>query len=141
MLLRQQKKKSDIKTISDEQGNLVRCINNGSKIALSLKLKENPKPRKIGSIVISTKTLEVKRSRDKHLFRKNNSYGFNYKILKDAKLFDSVRLSDEQSEWLIPKTFILENGSFLHFKENGGFERQIFVEIDKLDRFKKEFKI
>lgn len=141
MLLKQQKKKSDIKTISDEQGNLVRCINNGRKIALSLKLKENPKPRKIGSIVISTKTLEVKRSRDKHLFRKNNSYGFNYKILKDAKLFDSVRLSDEQSEWLIPKTFILENGSFLHFKENGGFERQIFVEIDKLDRFKKEFKI
>jgi hypothetical protein len=141
MLLKPTKVKSTIKTISDEQGNLVRCINNGKKVALSLKLVENPKSRKIGSIVISTKTLEVKRSREKHLFRKNSSYGFNHKLLKDAKLFDKVRLSDEYCEWLIPKTFILENGSFLHFKDNGGFERQIFIEIDKLNEFKKEFKV
>ena len=135
------KAKEVFKTISDDSGNLVLCKNNGKRIVLSLKLRTHTKTRRIGVINIERKVFEVKRKRAKHLFRKNSSYGFNHKLLADAKLFNKIRLSDEQCEWLIPKEFILENGSFLHFKSAGGFERQIFIPLTEIEAFKKAPKI
>ena len=135
-------KKPDVfKTISDEAGNLLLIKNNGVRLLLTLKLKEQTKSRRIGIVNLGQKVFEVKRVRAKHLFRMNESYGFNYKILEEAKLFDSIRLKDDQQEWLIPKSFILENGSFLHFKNNGGYERQIFIELKKLEPFIRSTKI
>ena len=129
------------RTISDETGNLLICKNNGKRVALSLKLIAETKTRRIGVINIARKIFEVRRKRSKHLFRANTSYGFNHKLLDEAKLFTQVRLSDESQEWLIPKEYILENGSFLHFKNPGGFERQIFIELNKITQFEKQPKI
>ena len=136
------KKTIDVfKTISDEAGNLLTVANNGKRLLLSLKLCSESKKRRIGIVNLQRRVFEVKRTRTKHLFRKNQSYGFNHKLLADAKLFDNIRLSDEHKEWLIPKEYILSEGSFLHFKNNGGFERQIFIELDKIIQFEKETKI
>jgi|688.fasta_scaffold320624_4 hypothetical protein len=134
------KKKDVIKTLSDEYGNLILCENNGARIILKLKLRSESRTRRIGVVNLGQKSIEIKRDSKKHLFRKNNSYGFNYQVLKDAKLFNSVRLKDESNEWLIPKDFILDNGSFLFFKEEG-FERQIFVPIILIEGFKRTNKI
>lgn len=125
------------RTISDESGNLVVIRDNKVRLILSLKLASETKKRRIGIVNLARKTFEVKRKRDKHLFRKSLSYGFNHKILSDAKLFDTIRLSDEHQEWVIPKSYILENGHFLHFKSAGGFERQIFIELVKISQFEK----
>lgn len=129
------------KTISDEVGNLLTISNNGKRLLLSLKLIAETKKRRIGIVNLAQKVFEVKRNRAKHLFRANQSYGFNFKLLSDAKLFTNVRLSDDVCEWLIPKDFILTNGSFLHFKNNGGFEKQIFIELEKIKQFERPIKI
>jgi hypothetical protein len=127
----------NVRSISDDYGNLVIARNNGKRIILSLKLVEEDRHRRIGVVNLAQKTLSIRRSRDKHLFRKNESWGINYKLLSDSKLFDTVKISDELQDWSIPVSYILENGSFLHFK-GLGFERQIFVELEKIHQFKKE---
>ena len=125
---------------TDDQGNMLICKHNGVRVIVTLKLKQEQKHRRIGVINIERKTIEVRRNKDKHLMRVNNSYGFNHKLLEDAKLFDKVRLIDEVDEWLIPKDWILKNGSFLHFK-NVGFERQIFVNQVDMMEFLREPKL
>ena len=133
---KKQKAKDVVKSISDEVGNLVIVKNNGKRIILTLKLVAETRFRKIGVVNLAQKSFEVKRKREKHRFRKTNSYGFNSKLLHDAKLFDTIRLSDETARWVIPVSFVLENGTYLNFKKEG-FETQIFINLDKIEPFKK----
>jgi len=139
--MKKAKKKDLISSKTDEYGNLVLIKNNGVRLVISLKLMSETKSRRLGIVNIATRTFQVKRDRLKHLFRKNESYGFNHKLLADAISFDKIRLSDQINEWLIPKEYILNNGSFLHFKNNGGFERQIFIELDKITEFQRGLKV
>ena len=129
-----------IKSKSDEKGNLLVIRNNGKRILLSLKLVSEKRYRKIGMVNLAQKTFECKRNREKHLFRKGNSYGFNVKLLEDAKLFSQVRLIDNYDEWLIPKQWILDNGKYLFFS-SVGFEKQIFVNLVDAEQFKRPAKI
>lgn len=103
---------------------------------IKLQLNAEKRSRNVGTLDFSTRVLWVKREREKHLFRKMNAYGLNHYLLKEAKLFDHVRLRDEQHDWLIPREFILENGKFLNFSNHGGFELQIFIPIDLIMDFK-----
>ena len=114
-----------LKIIPDEFGNSIIVSGN----IISLKLKSETKSREIGVMNLKEKYLAVKRVREKHLLRKNNSYGFNYYILLNAKKFDKIMLSDNFGRWLIPIKLILEKGSFLRFKKQG-FELQMFMPID-----------
>lgn len=130
-----------IKSISDEQGNLLILKKNDKRTILSLKLKAHTKVRRIGTINLQRKIFEVRRRRAKHLLRVNQSYGFNYKLLAVAKTFTKVRLCDEFNEWLIPVQHILDNGSFLWFKDPEGFERQIFIQLSQIEEFKREVRV
>jgi hypothetical protein len=129
------------KSISDEFGNLLISRNNGKRVLLTLRLASTNETRRIGTINLATKTIDMERTRAIHLFRKTNSYGFNHELLKKSILFDKVRLRDDFQEWLIPKDFILQNGSFLNFKNHGGFELQIFLPLNMMEEFKREPKI
>jgi len=121
-----------VASLSDDYGNLLITKNNGKRVLLSLKLvSERNKFRRIGTINLEQRVLDIRRKRGRHLFNMNESYGFNYKLLSEAKLFDTVRLSDEHQIWKFPKQFVIDNGSFLHFKKEG-FERQIFVTLQQL---------
>lgn len=121
----------------DDMENYLRIKSNDKLIQLSLKLKSEKKLRRIGTVTKSTKTIDIKRKRGKHLHIKSNSYGFNYEVLDNKKSFDTVRLSDEISDWKIPLSFIMENGSFLFFKQQG-FERQIFVTLEQIEPYRVE---
>ena len=68
--------------------------------------------------------------------RSVNGYGFNHRLIADSKLFDTICLSDENSDWQIPKQFILDNGAFLNFNKQG-FELQIFIGLYNIEQFKK----
>jgi hypothetical protein len=139
-----QKKPSDsenfTKSISDDFGNLLVSRKNGNRIVISLKLVGDNRYRRIGTINEKRKVIDMERKRNIHLFRKSSSYGFNHNLLKQAKLFDKVRLRDEYGEWLIPVEYILENGHFLNFKQNG-FELQIFLPLDKMKEFERQPKV
>jgi hypothetical protein len=132
------KLKDEVTSISDDYGNLLVVKNNGKRIIVTLRLvAEGNRFRKVGVINLATKIMEVQRNREKHLFRKGNAYGFNHKLLSDAKLFDKIRLKDDKEEWKIPVSFILQNGKFLHFQSNGGFEKQIFISLPEIEEFKR----
>jgi len=121
--------------IDDEHGNKLQVCTGDKRIVLYLLLSGNPKKKRLGVITKSTKTMFIKRKRMIHLFRNGNAYGFNEYVLSNAKLFNKIKLTDEQCEWKIPVSFILENGSYLHFKKQG-FELQKFVTLSQLEQFK-----
>lgn len=97
-----------------------------------LKLDSEKKERLLGRVV--GRELQVARVRSKHLFLKNSSYGFNEVLLKRAKTFDKVRLM-ETNTYLIPVSFILENGRYMFHKKKG-FEKQLFVTLQQIEQFK-----
>lgn len=134
---RKQKTDDVIKSSSDAQGNLLICKNNGKRIVVKIKLSNEQRYREVGVINMAQRVMDVKRSRGLHLHNMSNSYGFNHKLLSEAKRFDNVRLKDELGEWLIPREFILENGKFLFFKQQG-FELQTFIPLSMIEQFKRE---
>ena len=118
--------------VEDKVGNKVITEHYASSVKIKLQLTSEEKVRVIGTIDRASETLKIKRDRSKHLFNKTRSYGFNHAILKNAKLFNKVHISDKESKWLVTKDYILEKGEFLHFLNNGGFELQIFVKLSVL---------
>ena len=124
-----------IRTFYIDEQNALLIKSNNRLIIVRLKLK-NMKPRMIGTVTKSTRTIEMKRKRDKHLHYMSNSYGFNDYILKEQTSFDWVRLSDDrQNHWKIPVSYILEKGKYLNFKQQG-FELQRFVSLENLEQFR-----
>jgi hypothetical protein len=119
--------------ILDEKGNELIAKTNDNVISLYLKLVEKSE-RLLGIIDKKEKTFQIKRNREKHLFKRNKSYGFNHYVLKNAKTFDKIYLLDDVTSWIIPVKFILENGSFMQFQQQG-FELQIFIPLEKIAQF------
>lgn len=122
--------------MDDEGLNKVFIKSTDKTITVSLNLKgEGSRKRKIGVITKSTRTLKISRKRYDHLFIKGNAYGFNDYIMRNAKQFDTVALSDEFADWKIPREFILEHGRYYHFLPQG-FELQRFLSLEELEPFK-----
>jgi hypothetical protein len=119
--------------ILDEKGNELIAKTNGNVISLYLKLVEKSE-RLLGIIDKNEKTFQIQRNREKHIFKRNKSYGFNHYVLKNAKTFDKIYLLDDVTSWIIPVKFILENGSFMQFQQQG-FELQIFIPLEKIAQF------
>lgn len=120
-------------TIEDGSGNRLIATHNDAIINLSLLLADG-KSRAIGQIDKGTRTLRLVRSRSKHLMRINNSYGINYYLIENGKLFDQVEIVDEQNTWVVPKEYIIKHCTTLNFKAQG-FELQKFISLDKLNSF------
>jgi len=121
--------------IDDAGLNRIIFHNFDKRVVLYLKLQSETRKRKVGVITKSTKTIKITRTREKHLFNKMYTYGFNEYILREAKLFDTVWLKDNYEEWKVPVKFILETGqNYLHFKQQG-FELQRFVTLEELEQF------
>ena len=119
----------------DEEGNEIITKPNDTGLAIYLKLKSEDRERLVGVVNKTNRTMEVLRDREKHLFRKGNAYGFNNRILEIATTFDTVILMDKISRWEIPVAFILKEGKFLMFKQQG-FETQKFVSLEQIEPFK-----
>jgi hypothetical protein len=112
---------------------LVKTDRNGNSITVKngkvhLNIFGQTRGRTIGQI--SDGKLVVYRDIDKHLFKKTNSYGFCYDLLKSFKI-KSVYLEEEMNGKRdiygpYDPSLFLDNGEFMYFKEEG-FERQIFI--------------
>jgi hypothetical protein len=121
---------------SDANGNKIIIDHYKDVATIKLKLHAEGRQRNIGTLDIPNRRLYVKRQKDKHLFLKMNAYGLNHHILKEAKLFDTIFLNDNENTWAIPREYILEHGKFLNFSNHGGFELQIFISLDIIKQFK-----
>jgi hypothetical protein len=97
----------------------------------------NGKKKKIGTIDRDNRLLVTERTRSKHLMNANKSYGFNHQVMKNAKAFDRIKLTDEKGTYLIPREMILQRGTFLHFLSQG-YEKQIFLTLKDIENCKIE---
>jgi len=127
---------------SDDNGNRIEYSQiktiNGIKREINLYLV-GKKKRLLGTIFkrkgSTTFILKVIRKRSKHLFLKNRSYGFNYKLM--AKCIEAnvtlISFVDEIDIFEFPIDLILNKGQFLHFLEQG-FEKQIFLPLKEMEK-------
>ena len=122
------------KSPPDEQGNHFVTRESGNVLTICLKLNNETREREIGKVYLKERILEIKRNREKHLFRKNKSYGSNEHVIRTGKTFDKIQLSDEQNTYLFQKELILIKGSYLHFKDLG-FEKQLFLPLSEMENF------
>lgn len=113
----------------DNEGNILRR----EGTAIFLKLKREKRTRRIGDI--NNRILYMTRKRNRHIHVKSNSYGFNHWLLDNAKLFDYIVIQDEMGAYKIKKDYIVKKGDFLFFKQTG-FEKQIFLSVEDIERFK-----
>jgi len=115
----------------DTDGNTIKVTATGKGATIKLYLSKEGRWRLIGNVDYVNRILKVRRKKDKHLHYKTGSYGFNYHILSHAKHFDHVEVTDEDGTYKHTVRYLLNEGTFLYFRENG-FEKQLFVTLDKL---------
>lgn len=120
-----------LQNMEDPEGNKVKVTNG----RVFLYLKDSSRKLHIGDISDEEEELVVRRDREKHLFRANQSYGFNYFIIKNTQRFKSVRLIDQYGEYVLPNEVILEDGKFLHHQKSG-MEKQLFVSLEIIENHK-----
>lgn len=126
---------TSINTKVDTNGNTLEIAQANRFIQLKLRLTAERRARILGVIDCATRSFHVERKRSRHLFRKYRAYGFNHYVLANAVTFDRVVIEDEYTKWSVPREYILAHGQYLHFKNNGGFELQIFIALDKLEGY------
>ena len=123
-------------SMSDSIGNSLHIFYNG-KVFLNIP-SEGKRIRDIG--YIRDDTFFVSREQN-HVFRKNNSFGFNYNLLKYTELFNFVNIKYEGRIYKIPKGTILNLGKIMNFKnasDGNSFELQIFMPINIISHYKTE---
>jgi hypothetical protein len=103
--------------------------------AMYLKLLSEGRARHLGNIDTRAKVMFVERDRQKHLYRKTQSYGFNEYVLRNGD-FNTVVLTDDFGKYVIPKDTIFQYGNYLNHKRSG-FELQIFLRLELINKYKK----
>lgn len=125
--------------LQDNHGNVLILEKTKNRTSIYLRLATERHRRLVGHICHKYLVLHVERELDKHLLNKANAYGFNYTLLDKGRTFNYVCLheTDTNRVYLFDKSWAIENGQFLFFKEQG-FEKQIFVSRDLLQQWRKE---
>lgn len=120
--------------VKDKVGNGLYVYMSG-KVLLNI-ASEGRRIRDIG--YIKDDCLFINR-KETHVYRKNQSFGFNYNLLKYTELFNFVNVNYEGTMYKIPKGTILNYGKIMYFKNasNGNsFELQIFLPIPIIFKYK-----
>ena len=125
--------------IQDNHGNVIIVENNKKRISVYLRLASERHRRLVGHIDPKNLTLHIERDLSKHLLNKANAFGINYTLLEKSKTFNYVCLHETDTDriYLFDKHWAIDNGQFLFFKEQG-FEKQIFLNRDILQKWRKE---
>jgi len=104
-----------------------------------LRLASERHRRLIGHIDPKYLTLHIERDLSKHLLNKANAFGINYTLLEKSKTFNFICLHETDTDriYIFDKQWAIDNGQFLFFKEQG-FEKQIFINRDLLQKWRKD---
>lgn len=115
--------------ITDSKGNKIYPVHQKKWTAYYLHLRDEPRARKLW--VLKWDVFELKRDREKNLFMKNNSYGFNDTFLRNILTPETKVIIKEKFRKLKLITTvwdILEKWTYLHFLWLW-FELQIFMPL------------
>lgn len=127
-------------SITSKEGHRFEADERDGFLYITLHLKGSKRGRSIGRVRLADRVLEVERNRSKHLMNKANAYGFNEYVIRAAKKFDRIELTDEYGTYLFPRQLVIDMGKYLHFKDEG-FERQMFLSLNIITNHKIENKI
>ena len=122
-------------TLTSKEGHRFEADEKDGFLYITLHLKGKKAGRNIGRVRLADRVLEVSRKRSKHLMLKANAYGFNEYVLREAKKFDRIELTDEYGTYLFSRQLVIDMGKYLHFKE-GGFEKQLFLSLNIITNHK-----
>lgn len=122
-------------TLTSKEGHRFEADEKDGFLYITLHLKGKKAGRNIGRVRLADRVLEVSRKRDKHLMLKANAYGFNEYVLREAKKFDRIELTDEYGTYLFSRQLVIDMGKYLHFKEEG-FEKQLFLSLNIITNHK-----
>lgn len=122
-------------TLTSKEGHRFEADEKDGYLYITLHLKGKKAGRNIGRVRLADRVLEVERKREKHLMRKANAYGFNEYVIREAKKFDNIELTDEYGTYSFSRQLILNMGKYLHFKEEG-FEKQLFLSLNIITNHK-----
>lgn len=75
--------------------------------------------------------------KQKDIFRINNSFAYNYQLIKNGDYSILHTIYEEKSHFYISKSDVLKYGKILHFKKKGQ-EKQIFVPLNSFFKSKEE---
>lgn len=123
--------------ITNKEGHRFEADEKDGFLYITLHLNGSRKGRNIGRVRLADRVLEITRNREKHLLKKARAYGFNEYVIRTAKTFDKIELQDDYGTYVFPRQLILDNGSYLYFKEEG-FEKQLFLPLFLIQSFKVE---
>lgn len=118
--------------IEDKDGNVLYTEGRGDYKWYTL-LASAASPKLVGTM--AGDVLNVKRDKTKHLMRINNSYGFSDLMIQNLPANCSVKLKDQDGEYLIPRSVFLQKGTYLSFKK-AGYETQLFLSLDVIHSYK-----
>ena len=121
--------------ITSKEGHRFEADEKDGYLYITLHLKGKKAGRSIGRVRLADRVLEVSRKRSKHLMLKANAYGFNEYVLREAKKFDRIELTDEYGTYLFSRQLVIDMGRYLHFKEEG-FEKQLFLSLNIITNHK-----
>jgi hypothetical protein len=113
----------------DSVGNRLSAIPHEKMLHLRLKLTTESKPRDIGKLFKRDGKIIYSRYTDeKNIFRKDNSWGLNYKVVETLPDDAEIELKSKLRTYTISSVDAKKSGK-KHFKEQG-FELQTFVPLD-----------
>jgi hypothetical protein len=124
-------------TLTSKEGHRFEAEEKDGFLYITLHLRGKKAGRNIGRVRLADRVLEVARKREKHLMLKANAYGFNEYVMRTAKKFDTIELTDEHGTYSFPRQLVLNMGRYLHFKEEG-FEKQLFLSLNIISNHKKD---
>jgi len=79
---------------------------------------------------ISNRVLYQKKSKEKHLFRKTNSIGFNFDLInRGGAEFDLINVTLDFISLWCSRASILRYGTILNFSKTG-LEKQVFLNLN-----------
>ena len=119
--------------VTDQDGNRVYTENKGSSLAVMLEMKNKP-AKQIAKVY--NDSVQIKKDRAKHLFRRNNGYGFNRLLFNNLpEQVKTLILTDGVGYYEIPIAEVLNSPDTINF-DLQGYEPQILVSLNLIEKFK-----
>ena len=120
--------------MQQQSNKIIRLVPTKHSHVFQVQLNLEQQTRYIGKIdTAGDGTFYTTRS-EKHLFRKTNSLGLSYSLLSDENIkFKWIVFSYNGQKLTSSRNYFLKKGKVFQFS-NKGFELQIFVPLDELNR-------
>ncbi len=101
---------------------------------IMLKLRSETKPRRI-AVFIEPDVIVVTRSRERHLHKKSNSYGINYRLLTDWGHIRRVKIRDEFGLYELAADYVRQCPCLRFTRSHDGneYELQYFVPLRAIE--------